>query len=190
MQRQLSIFAITMATKQILSSAFVPNLQSKLKSAKLSKSLNKLFSTNDFPTKEYLYTQLDSSHSNTSQYERDLQRVLTTIERAAYTAGELTLSTAGKIAIKGTKVNIRDLVTESDVQCQALIKDVIMKEFPEDVFMGEEDSGVGSMDSIEALKISLGAGTAGRDRLLFVVVSSLFYIMKRILSNFITNEHT
>lgn len=102
------------------------------------------------------------------------------MEKAAYSAGEVTLATAGKIAVKATKANVRDLVTESDVQCQTLIKEIIMSEFPEDFFLGEEDIdtwGVeGDMATSEALTKALGIATqkdGGGDRLLFVVVSLL-----------------
>ena len=72
---------------------------------------------------------------------------------------------------------MRDLVTESDVECQRLIKDLILQEFPDDVFLGEEDidlSGDSSSASSDALKDALGTaeGSGGEDRFLFVVVSA------------------
>lgn len=92
-----------------------------------------------------------SSSSSTSS-TRDMQHVLATAERAAYQAGEIMKATFGKISISRTKVNDRDLVTESDVECQRIIKDIIRSEFPQDEFLGEEDVGVGSLASSEALK--------------------------------------
>lgn len=49
----------------------------------------------------------------------------------------LTISTFR--ASQSTKANLRDLVTESDVRCQQVIKEIILKEFPNDLFLGEED---------------------------------------------------
>ena len=126
----------------------------------------------------FSYTTLDaidgSSQSHKPNCLRDLKHVLQTIERAAYSAGEIALSTAGKIAIKSTKANARDLVTESDVECQQLIKEMILKEFPDDVFLGEEGidlSGDSSAASSDALRDAMGiAGRSdSKDRLLFVV---------------------
>ena len=86
--------------------------------------------------------------------------------------------------MKTTKANVRDLVTESDVECQRLIRDIILKEFPEDVFWGEEDVDVNSLGGgatsdvlKEALRMSGGHGLesgigGSEDRLLFVVVST------------------
>ncbi|KAL9186640.1 hypothetical protein ACHAXT_005878 [Thalassiosira profunda] len=123
----------------------------------------------------FVYTSLDDADADSiTDCKRDLAHVLCTIEKAAYAAGEIALSTAGQIAVKSTKANVRDLVTESDVECQRLIKDLILQEFPDDVFLGEEDidlSGDSSSASSEALKGALGIaeGSGGEDRLLFVV---------------------
>eukprot|EP00581_Thalassiosira_minuscula_P031207 CAMPEP_0183785332 /NCGR_PEP_ID=MMETSP0739-20130205/66450_1 /TAXON_ID=385413 /ORGANISM="Thalassiosira miniscula, Strain CCMP1093" /LENGTH=383 /DNA_ID=CAMNT_0026029333 /DNA_START=235 /DNA_END=1387 /DNA_ORIENTATION=- len=127
----------------------------------------------------FIYTCLDKDDDSSSNNSsgRDLQHVLRTIEKAAYFAGQIALSTAGKIAVKSTKANARDLVTESDMECQSLIKAMILKEFPDDVFLGEEDIDLSGQDSSsassEALKEALGiTEKAGvDDRLLFVVVS-------------------
>mmetsp|Transcript_37217 Transcript_37217/g.63317 ORF Transcript_37217/g.63317 Transcript_37217/m.63317 type:complete len:429 (-) Transcript_37217:26-1312(-) len=125
----------------------------------------------------FIYTCLDKDDDSSSNNSsgRDLQHVLRTIEKAAYFAGQIALSTAGKIAVKSTKANARDLVTESDMECQSLIKAMILKEFPDDVFLGEEDIDLSGQDSSsassEALKEALGiTEKAGvDDRLLFVV---------------------
>lgn len=135
----------------------------------------------------YIYTCLDeetddiiSNNNNNIGCQRDLQRVLHTIEKAAYSAGEIALSTAGKIAVKATKANARDLVTESDLKCQNLIKEIILSEFPNDVFLGEEGldlKGDSSSASSNALKGALGiaeedySGNVAQDKLLFIVVS-------------------
>ena len=140
-------------------------------------------STSTSPAPSFQYTQLQDNTSTSSQIScnRDLQHVLTTIETAAYQAGQLALQTAGKIAIKSTKANIRDLVTESDLACQVVIRDTIMKEFRNDVFLGEEDVETGDLASSEALRMALGVASQsreggvadeGEDRLLFVVVGS------------------
>lgn len=120
----------------------------------------------------HTYTTLDDGDDIIGQ--RDMQNVLHTIENAAYSAGEIALSTAGKIAVQDTKANAKDLVTESDVKCQQLIKDIILNDFPNDVFLGEEGidlSGDSSSASSDALKEALGFAGESSDRLLFVVVS-------------------
>lgn len=157
--------------------------KSRHKVVPFASDLTKLHSTNSGsqPIHYYIYTQLDDNVGNLP-CRRDLQHVLATIEKAAYSAGEVTLATAGKIAIKATKANIRDLVTESDFQCQALIKEIIMSEFPGDFFLGEEDVDVRDiggeeMTTSESLMKALGVAIPkddGDDFLLFVVVSLLF----------------
>jgi hypothetical protein len=162
------------------------HISSRHKAIPFASGLTKLHSTNigavpsdSSQPRNYIYTQLNGNVGNLP-YRRDLQHVLTTMEKAAYSAGEVTLATAGKIAVKATKANVRDLVTESDVQCQTLIKEIIMSEFPGDYFLGEEDIdtwGVGGdMATSEALTKALGIATqkdGGDDRVLFVVVSLL-----------------
>ena len=136
---------------------------------------------NDGAATSYVYTTLDDDAGGDTN--RDLQRVLRTIEEAAYAAGEVALSTSGKIAVKDTKVNARDLVTESDVECQRLIKEIILTEFPNDVFLGEEDVDLTSSDnsfaSSGALRKALGIGSddGNDDRLIFVVVSVREHVM-------------
>ena len=131
----------------------------------------------------YIYTCLDEETDNRTSNnnigcQRDLRHVLHTIEKAAYSAGEIALSTAGRIAVKATKANARDLVTESDLKCQNLIKEIIQSEFPNDVFLGEEGidlSGDSSSASSNALKGALGiaeeddSGNVAQDKLLFIV---------------------
>ena len=128
----------------------------------------------------FTYTTLEDIDSNGQERKpscrRDLKRVLQIIERAAHSAGEIALSTAGKISVKSTKANARDLVTESDVKCQHLIREMIQEEFPDDIFLGEEgidlsgDSSVASSDALrDAMAMGIAGRSASRDRLLFVV---------------------
>lgn len=137
----------------------------------------------------YAYTTLDDAPDDDSSDGvggggRDLSKVLRAMEKAAYSAGEIALATAGKIAVKETKANARDLVTESDVACQRLIEEVLRRElsFEEgDGFLGEEDVDIGSGGgdssssdaSSDALRRALGMaeGGEGDGGLLFVVVS-------------------
>lgn len=133
----------------------------------------------DDTTVSRTYTTLedDRCHDHQRRAQRDVQHVLRTMERAAYLAGDVALSTSGSIEVRNTKANSRDLVTRSDLECQRLIQDVIMKEFPNDEFWGEEDidddiSGSGSsiVDSdtfIESLDIT--DESSNEDRLLFIV---------------------
>lgn len=143
-------------------------------------SLEMMADENESET-SFIYTSLDDNDDDNSSTtslncQRDLQHVLHIIERAAYTAGKVALSTAGQIAVKTTKANTRDLVTESDVECQRLIKEIILNEFPKDVFLGEEDVGSDGDSSVassgalkDALGIAEGSGEEEEDRLLFVV---------------------
>ena len=130
-----------------------------------------------------------------SSRRRDMQLVLRTMERAAYLAGEVALSTSGKIDVRSTKANSRDLVTQSDLECQRLVRDVVMSEFPNDAFLGEEDvddddeddaagvggggsrsgGGGGSIANADALRGSLDIVDVIEDeeRLLFIVVGSI-----------------
>jgi len=143
----------------------------------------------------FTYTRLDdddddennySQNTNTIASQRDMQHILQVMEKAAYLAGSITRATFGRIAIQMTKANERDLVTQSDLQCQRLIRDVLSKEFPNDLFLGEEeeddvnadgggkDSATSTIPSSVVLKNSLNSITlesgGNEDRLLFVVV--------------------
>eukprot|EP00984_Skeletonema_dohrnii_P000198 scaffold61_cov80-Skeletonema_dohrnii-CCMP3373.AAC.1 len=120
---------------------------------------------NSEESESYIYTTLDDSttrtSSTTTSTSRNLQHILQTIEYAAYTAGKVALSTSGQIAIKSTKANIRDLVTESDVKCQQLIREIIEEEFPYDLFLGEEDVDLSGGDSSCASSAALDAVLSG-----------------------------
>lgn len=114
-------------------------------SASAALSLLKSTSTNTAmaaDTPEFIYTILDNDfHSDNNQIatRHNVQQILSTIEYAAYTASRIAISTSGIIDIQRTKANTRDLVTESDIQCQNVIREIIMKEFPTALFLGEED---------------------------------------------------
>jgi len=83
--------------------------------------------------------------------------------------------TAGKIAISDTKTNAADLVTESDLECQRVIEDIIRREFPHDSFLGEENVAAGSLASVSALGEALVSGNDDasveeeEERLLWIV---------------------
>ena len=80
-----------------------------------------------------------------------MQKVIRTAEEAALKAGELMRATSGNIAVSKTKMNVADLVTESDLECQRIIKELIQINFPADDFLGEEDVDAGSLASSKAL---------------------------------------
>ena len=151
----------------------------------------------------YSYTRLDDDdngddHRDTNasyiggRSRRDMQHILEVMEKAAYLAGEITRTTSGRIAVQMTKANERDLVTQSDLQCQRLIRDVLSKEFPGDVFLGEEaeddegDDTVTTQTTIpssDVLKNTLhnlvqqeGGGNEGR--LLFIVVRMQLFLLR------------
>jgi myo-inositol-1(or 4)-monophosphatase len=107
---------------------------------------------------------------------RNLDHAVTFSQYAARQAGDIMLQTAGKIAVKGTKSNAKDLVTESDIACQELIQKLLKKGFPDDFFLGEENVDAGSDASQEALSKALLLGSDSTnnddgedDRLLFIV---------------------
>lgn len=81
-----------------------------------------------------------------------MNEILEVAEKAARRAGQIMLTTSGKISDIKTKSNAADLVTESDIQCQSLIKEIILKHFPNDSFLGEEDVDAGSVASVNALE--------------------------------------
>jgi hypothetical protein len=157
----------------------------------------------------HIYTVLDDDHHDGAdagggddddrraslrrRRRRDMQLVLRTMERAAYLAGEVALSTSGKIDVRSTKANSRDLVTRSDLECQRLVREIVTTECPNDVFLGEEDiddlrrcddddagvgggSGGSSIVNSDALRKSLdiAGGFGDEDRLLFIVVGAVF----------------
>lgn len=112
------------------------------------------------------YTILDpptSSASNNKNTERNLQSVLHTAEKAAHKAGEIMVQTSGKISISKTKANAADLVTESDLECQRIIKEIVKSECPEDYFLGEEDVEAGSFASSTALENALRRSPSDED---------------------------
>ncbi len=134
----------------------------------------------------YSYTILDEplpdESSSTNQTKRNFQHVLQTAEKAAYEAGKIMIQTSGKIAVKDTKTNTADLVTESDYECQRVIKEIITKEFQSDYFLGEEDVEPGSFSSSTALANALkiknklvedsggdNQNNGGNEKLLFIV---------------------
>ena len=62
---------------------------------------------------------------------------------------------SGRISVVSTKANAADIVTSADIECQKTIEAVVRREFPNDVFLGEEDIGVGSLASADALRGAL-----------------------------------
>lgn len=58
--------------------------------------------------------------------------------KAAGEAGRLLMDSLGKVAIR--EKNPRDLVTDADLGSQRLIRSILLGEFPDHGFLGEEDS--------------------------------------------------
>ena len=121
--------------------------------------------TNLIPTKFNTATSYPtlSKRSNTNLFsasnKRDYHEILETAKHAAKKAGELMLETYGNVDVLSTKANVRDIVTEVDIQCQEIIKGIIMEKFPQDLFLGEEaDEDVN--DAIDRV---------GNDKLLWIV---------------------
>lgn len=100
-----------------------------------------------------------STINTKSRMNRDLQNILQTAEKAAFKAGEIMIQTCGKISISKTKASAADLVTESDIECQRVIQEIIQSDFPQDYFLGEEDVEPGSFASSAALENALRASS-------------------------------
>jgi myo-inositol-1(or 4)-monophosphatase len=75
-------------------------------------------------------------------------------EQAARAAGQLIRAGRGA-AVRATKANARDLVTEVDGQCQAAIEALVAARFPGHRFLGEEAVEAGPEASAAALAQSL-----------------------------------
>ena len=101
-------------------------------------------------------------------HSRDLEDILRIAEKAALEAGEIMKQTSGRISISKTKANAADLVTESDIQCQKVIKDIVKEAYPNDIFLGEEDVETGTVESSNSLENALKA-MKETDELLWVV---------------------
>ena len=76
--------------------------------------------------------------------------------------------TTGRISVKNEKANVRDIVTDSDIACQQVIRQTIDAVFPLALFLGEEDVGSGSQASIYALQEAL-ASNQEEQQLLWIV---------------------
>ena len=113
--------------------------------------------TADHGDPEFIYTILDDDNSNDNNQiktRHNVQHILSTIEHAAHTASRIAISTSGIIDIQRTKANTRDLVTDSDIQCQNVIREIIMREFPTALFLGEEDVVVDNSKVDELMKLA------------------------------------
>jgi len=88
---------------------------------------------------------------------RTYQDILQIAMEAAKKAGSIMKRTTGQIDVSKTKVNAADLVTESDLECQRMIRNVILDAFPQDKFLGEEDVDAGRLASISALQSALSS---------------------------------
>lgn len=102
----------------------------------------------------------------------DWQFVLHIAEDAARRAGEIMRQTTGRISVKNEKANLRDIVTDSDIACQQVIRQTIDAVFPSALFLGEEDVGSGSQASIHALQEALATAASNsnqEEQLLWIV---------------------
>ena len=134
-------------------------------------------STATTTTSEYKHhTELDPyKQADTYPYtSRDMQKVIQVAEEAAFKVTKLMMETSGNIAVSKTKMNAADLVTESDIECQRIIKETISHHFPKDNFLGEEDLDAGSTASINGLSSALSNAVQddddnARDKLLWIV---------------------
>jgi myo-inositol-1(or 4)-monophosphatase len=137
--RRHSLFARSNLWSRTSLSSAALSTSSLLKSTSIDTAM-----TADHDDPEFIYTVLDNNDINSNDNNQissrhNVQHILSTIEHAAYTASSIAISTSGIIDIQRTKANTRDLVTDSDIQCQNVIRGIIMKEFPTALFLGEED---------------------------------------------------
>mmetsp|Transcript_12182 Transcript_12182/g.45202 ORF Transcript_12182/g.45202 Transcript_12182/m.45202 type:complete len:314 (-) Transcript_12182:43-984(-) len=80
--------------------------------------------------------------------------VLATAERAARSAGQLMRENMGA-EVKEQKLNFRDVVTETDLKCEKVIREAFQSDFPSFCMLGEESVEPGSKMSMAALKEAL-----------------------------------
>ena len=120
-----------------------------------------------YPQSEYP-RKLKQSFMALEGHSRNYEDILRIAEKAALEAGEIMKQTSGKISVSKTKANASDLVTESDIQCQKVIKDIVKEAFPNDIFLGEEDVETGTVESSNSLENALKA-MKETDELLWVV---------------------
>lgn len=94
-----------------------------------------------------------STQREEESQQRNLDYVLDVARNASLAAGEVMLESLQSIESLNvkTKANSQDIVTESDVRCQEIIRDSILSHFPQDQFLGEEDVDCGTAASIKAL---------------------------------------
>jgi len=66
-------------------------------------------------------------------------------ERAARAGGQVLLDMLGEV--KPSEKGPKDLVTEADIASQDVIREIVLSEFPDHLFLGEEDTGCEAEDA-------------------------------------------
>uniref|UniRef100_A0A7S0G9T3 inositol-phosphate phosphatase n=1 Tax=Proboscia inermis TaxID=420281 RepID=A0A7S0G9T3_9STRA len=111
------------------------------------------------------FPELDTNTNDDSSSKRKYddgaklkREMLQTAELAARAAGTIITSHVG-CQNEGCdlKVNLKDIVTKYDTQAQSAIKHIITSQFPDHVFLGEEDVPAGGEASAKALVDILAA---------------------------------
>ena len=155
------------ATRHQLRAFFIPTASQRNLREGFGRSRRSLLALTD-TSSDISYTILDPAPP-TYGYDshRDLEAMLRVAEEAALRAGEIMQRTSGKISVSETKANRRDLVTQSDIDCQRTIKEIISNAYPNDRFLGEEDVQAGSEASVLALEESLRS--SGGSKFVWVV---------------------
>lgn len=77
-----------------------------------------------------------------------MKNFLETCERAARAGGRVLIEWQGRI--RATEKGPKDLVTEADVASQDAIRDVVLGEFPEHLFLGEESPDAAALAAASA----------------------------------------
>ena len=125
----------------------------------------------------------------------DYHAMLTTAENAARAAGEIIVPNLGCCAHWNTvdsdttistknpeqverKTNVKDVVTQYDKMAQTALQSIIMKDFPNHSFLGEEDVDPGSAASAKALENVLS-----EDQFVWIVdpIGTSIYVYIRIV---------
>lgn len=110
-----------------------------------------------------------SSSSPTLPSVEELNQLLETAITASKKAGGIILSNMNGAEITKLKANPRDLLTKIDPLCEAVIKEIVLKDFPTHDFLGEEDVDPGKEASSLALENKLNQSGGGSSDYLWIV---------------------
>ena len=88
-----------------------------------------------------------------------LEHILTVAIDASKKAGDIILGNAGGAEVTNRKANSRDLLTLIDPLCEKTIREIVLKNFPDHDFLGEEDVPPGKEAAAGAIDAKIKAGS-------------------------------